>query len=217
MAQNDTGLRRLLTWPGFYDLFQDLVGAAAIRRRFVREFLAPDPGARILDIGCGTGAMLAFLPGDCDYLGFDFSVDYVATARARFGDRGRLPGSRRRFACARIDADGALQGMEGEGAFDLAMAFGVLHHLDDAEAAGVFDCARRALKPGGRLATLDPAFVEGQGKLARYVVSRDRGRNVRTPQAYAALGRPYFPGLETRVLHSHLRIPSDAAVLIGRA
>src|SRR6185437_14209184 len=43
--------------------------------------------------------------------------------------------------------DAKQQGIEGEGGFDLALAFGVLHHLDDAEAAQVFACARRALKP----------------------------------------------------------------------
>jgi len=83
MAQNDTGLRRLLTRPWIYDLFQNLVGGVAIRRRFVRDYLGPFPGARILDIGCGTGNMLPFLPGDCGYLGFDFSEDYIAAARAR--------------------------------------------------------------------------------------------------------------------------------------
>ncbi|MBW8887832.1 MAG: class I SAM-dependent methyltransferase [Fibrobacteres bacterium] len=210
MAQNDTGLRRLLTWPWFYDFFQDLVGGVALRRRFVNEFLRPSPGARVLDIGCGTGNMLSYLPDGCGYLGFDFSEDYIAAARARYGERGR-------FTCARVDAHGAAQGLEGEGKFDFAIAFGVLHHLDDAEAARVFDCARQSLKPGGRLATIDPAFVAGQGKLARYVVSRDRGRNVRTPEGYAGLGRGIFPDLEVHVLRDTLRIPSDAVVLVAKA
>lgn len=214
MAQTVKGVLGILSHPRIYDFFQDLVGAAAIRDRWVREFLKPFAGARILDIGCGTGDMLRFLPRPIDYLGFDTSEAYIDAARNRFGGQGR-------FECSRVDEFASAQAEAGKrrqaGSFDLAMAFGVLHHLDDREAATLFACARRALKPGGRLVTLDPTFLRDQGRMARYVVSHDRGRNVRYPEEYAALGGASFASIEARVLHNALRIPIDHAVLSCRA
>jgi SAM-dependent methyltransferase len=207
MGQITTGARRILSVPFFYDLFQDLVGASGIRERWIRDFLRPFPGARILDIGCGTAGILPYLPGYVDYTGFDLSPAYIEAARARHGMRGR-------FSCARAEvfeprADEARP-------YDIAMAFGVLHHLDDAEARSLLRNARSALGEGGRLVTLDPAFVPDQGRLARFAVSRDRGRNVRYPEAYAALGGGVFSRIETTVLRGALRIPYDHAALVFR-
>ena len=55
-------LRAVLSSPVVFDVFQNLVGADGFRRKYVREFIHPAPGARILDIGCGTGAILTYLP-----------------------------------------------------------------------------------------------------------------------------------------------------------
>ena len=58
MSQVTSGVRRILAVPGIYDLFINLVGAADARVRWAREYLRPFPGARILDIGCGTGVLV---------------------------------------------------------------------------------------------------------------------------------------------------------------
>lgn len=93
------------------------------------------------------------------------------------------------------------------------MAFGVLHQLDDTESARVFQGARKALKPEDRMVTMDPAFLPDQTALARFVVSRDRSRNVREPTVYAALGAGSFSSLRVSVWHNALRIPYGHAIL----
>jgi len=201
MGQTTSGLRRLLSHPCLYDGFQDLVGAARLRARLIAEHLAPFPGARLLDIGCGTARFVECLPEDVDYTGFDMSPGYIAAARRRHGRRGT-------FTCAKV-GEVAL----AAGSFDLALAFGVLHHLDDVEARRLFESARAALVPGGRLVTIDPTFVDGQSRLARLAVSRDRGRDVRRPEGYARLADGVFAGVEVSVLHDALRIPYTHAVL----
>jgi SAM-dependent methyltransferase len=209
MSQVTSGIRSVFAIPRIYDAFEALAGVTAERVFWIREYLKPYPGARILDIGCGTAEILSHLPVDIEYTGFDLSHSYIEAARKKHGNRGR-------FHCAGVSALGSGAEMTGAeaGGFDIAMAFGVLHHLDDAEAVLVFEGARRALKPGGRFVTLDSAFVPGQSLLSRFVVSRDRGRNVRTPEAYVDLAGGFFPRVDATVMPKILRIPFDTVALI---
>lgn len=191
------GLYRVLERPVVYDRFQKLFGGGDARRRFAREFVQPFAGARILDIGCGSGMLLDHLPGDVDYVGFDMNPSYVEAARARYGDRGR-------FFCARV---GDETGTIAEDAFDIVVARGVLHHLDDGAADHLIASARRYLKPGGVFVSVDPVFTERQPWVSRILMSLDRGGDVRTEQGYRRLLEPHFSAMQTWTLTSFSRLP----------
>src|SRR5262245_64697948 len=81
-------VRNLLALPAFYRAFGRLIGGSA-RETYVREYLRPVAGERVLDIGCGPGDILAFLP-PVRYVGVDLSANYIAAARARYGTRGEF-------------------------------------------------------------------------------------------------------------------------------
>jgi SAM-dependent methyltransferase len=188
-------MRALLSHPLVYSLFRRLVGRDSARERYAREHLRVQPGQHVLDVGCGTGDILEVLPA-VHYVGYDVSADYIERARRRFGERGE-------FHCQAVND--ALP--VAPASFDLVIAHGVLHHLDDAEAATLFRVARRALKPGGRLVTYDGGYTPDQSALARFVVSRDRGRHVRTREAYERLARAEFDDVKSFVRHDLIRIP----------
>ncbi len=206
MTQRDTGLRRLLRLPRFYQGFQDLLGAQRFQRRFVREWVRAEPGMRVLDIGCGPAAVLDHLAAGIDYHGFDENPTYIAAARARHGERGR-------FWQARVER----QAMAALGRFDRVIAIGVLHHLGDDDARALLDLAAGVLAPGGALVTYDPTLVPGQGRISRFLVERDRGADVRAPDGYAALARAAFADVTVEVVSGHLRVPYHATVMTARA
>jgi ubiquinone/menaquinone biosynthesis C-methylase UbiE len=83
------GIWRPLNLPSVYSKFQDLLGAAAYRERLVECYLKIQPGERILDVGCGPGDILNFLP-EVDYIGIDINPSYIAKARKVFGNRGQF-------------------------------------------------------------------------------------------------------------------------------
>ncbi len=204
MTQVSHGLRSLLGRARNYNLLQSLVGAEKVRRTLVAEYIGAEAGMRVLDIGCGTGGILAHLP-EVDYVGFDLNPKYIEEARARYGPRGR-------FLCADVNA----APREAAGTFDRILAIALLHHLDDREVMALMELARRLLAPAGRLVTLDCCHRDGQPAAARFLIDRDRGRNIRTAQGYAELARTAFASVEAQVREDLLRVPYTHAILSCR-
>lgn len=190
MAQVTTGLRSILSLPRVYGTFQKIMGAERGRAMVVRDFIQPTPGMRILDLGCGTAEILDALPRDVSYVGYDMSPAYIASARRRFGGRGS-------FHCRALEHTEAANLQQ----FDLVMGIGVLHHLDDATARHFMCIARAALRPGGRIYTLDPCLVDGQNPIARFLISRDRGQHVRDQEGYRALPQGLGLRVDGKVTH----------------
>jgi SAM-dependent methyltransferase len=202
MAERNTGVRRVLMAPSVYEAAQRLLGSPRVRREFVTTYVRPEPGARVLDIGCGPGDLRGWLP-EVRYVGFDLNPHYIESARARFGDRGEF-----------FVGDVAAVDREELGQFDIVIAKGVLHHLDDASARRLFALAAAVLVPEGRIATIDPALTTTQSRAARFVVRRDRGLNVRTPDGYAALGRTAFDAARVEQHHHLLRVPYTHVAMV---
>jgi len=202
MAQNVSGFRAIFSHPSIYNLAQRLVGAEKARRALVQDYFPETGGYRMLDIGCGTAEILRHLPEDIDYFGFDASDSYIAEARDRFAARGTFK--------AELVKEATLEDMEP---FDLVLAFGLLHHLDDDEGKTLFALARQALKPGGRLITIDPVYVPEQSSLAHWVISKDRGQNIRAPKGYRELASAQFTDITATIRHDMLHIPYSHLVM----
>ena len=97
--------------------------------------------------------------------------------------------------------------------FDIVLALGVLHHLDDNEALTLFQIAHDAMKPGGRLVTIDGVWTDDQSHIVKYLLSRDRGRFVRSEAGYKELAAKVFSNIESSVRHDLLRIPYSLMIL----
>ncbi len=123
----------------------------------VVELLAPRAGERILDLGCGDGALTKKLVElGCDVVGVDASAPQVEAAR-RLGLDARV-------------ADGERLGFDGE--FDAVFSNAAIHWMKRADdvIAGVW----RALVPGGRfvaefgghgcVATIKRALIDALGR-----------------------------------------------------
>jgi SAM-dependent methyltransferase len=189
MAQITRGLRGVLSHPAAYSGFQTLMGANRGWQRITDSYLKMKAGEALLDIGCGPGDVLRFLP-DVDYWGFDISKEYIARARLAFPDRGHFEA--KLFEASDLDYLPK---------FDAALMSGVLHHLNDDQADELLGLISRALKPGGRLVTIDPCYAEKQNPVARFIISKDRGCNVRDEAGYKELVNQHFNQTRVAVVH----------------
>ena len=114
------------------------------------EWLRPDAGERILDLGCGDGVLTSEIAATgANVTGIDSSEAFIAAARAR-GLDARL-----------MDGEAMTFGAE----FDAVFSNAALHWMPKADAvvAGIF----RALKPGGRFV----AEFGGHGNVAAIVTA----------------------------------------------
>jgi SAM-dependent methyltransferase len=198
-SHHDTGLSAILSKPWVYDLFTSLVGRERSRIKLVQNYVRPYPGCRILEIGCGTGRILSYLPNSiAEYTGFDMNPLYIEAAKKRWKGRASC-----RFFCQKIDEATTLQPEY----YDIILAVGIVHHLNDNEAAYLFKIAYQTLKLNGALVTYDNVYIENQNWFAKWLISRDRGRAVRTIEGYKRLAVQYFTDIEGDILHDALRIP----------
>jgi ubiquinone/menaquinone biosynthesis C-methylase UbiE len=118
-------------------------------RAMVHAYLAeldPAPGTRVVEIGCGTGAiarMIAAWPGVAEVVGMDPSPILIDRARDLSGDVGH--------ASFQV-ADGTRLPVE-DSSFDVAVVHRVLSHAPrpDELLAEAF----RVVRPGGRLVAFD--------------------------------------------------------------
>jgi SAM-dependent methyltransferase len=136
-----------------------------------------------------------------DYLGFDLSPEYIELAKRRF--------PKARFVCERVSEFSLAK----EQSFDMVLAIGIVHHLEDAEARQLFQIAHDALIPGGKLITFDGAWTAGQSPAARWLLARDRGEHVRSEREYVGIASQVFSNIRPSVRHDLLRIPYTHLIL----
>jgi cyclopropane fatty-acyl-phospholipid synthase-like methyltransferase len=203
MAQITTGIRSILSVPIFYDLLQNVLGGKKARKELIEKYLLVNPNDRLLDIGCGTAEILDCLPKNITYVGFDASKDYIKKAKEKYQERNAQ-------FFAKLVTDSNLGDFEP---FDIVIALGILHHLEDEEVIHLFSLAKNFLKPAGRIITIDPCYIENQRILAKFMISRDRGQNVRTSNQYQKLAENIFSNVSLSVRNDLLRIPYDHAIL----
>ncbi len=196
---------KILRAPWVYSAFRQSIGTDRSWQVYLQEYVKPVAGEKVLDLGCGPADILLYLP-EVDYTGIDISAEYIEAAKEKFG-------AKRRFLCA----DASSFSLNGEqGRYDLVLATGVIHHLNDEEAGRLIQFARRALRPGGRLVTFDGCFVPNQSKIARWVLSNDRGKFVRGRAEYERLAAGVFSQVQGCLRHDLLRIPYTHLIMFCR-
>ncbi|RWP43260.1 cyclopropane-fatty-acyl-phospholipid synthase family protein [Mesorhizobium sp.] len=136
------------------------------------------PGERLLDIGCGWGAMLIHAAKNYGVVGHGVSLSEAQTQLAR--ERIRAEGLEDRITIE-IKSYAELSG-----SFDKISSIGMFEHLGLANHAAYFSTIRRLLKPGGIY-------------LHHAITRRDKGsikKTLRKGPEFKALIKYIFPGGE---------------------
>ena len=132
--------------PTWVELEARLESTAGLPGRLAMDLLQLEPGQRVMELGCGTGATILGLAErvgpDGTVVGIDIAEEMLDEARRRAADAGARNVT---FVHADVQAHDL-----GETSYDAAFSrFGVMFYSDPQAA---FANVRRAIRPGGRLA-----------------------------------------------------------------
>lgn len=177
--------------PQTATMYQDKELAArrdACERDTVLPLLHPQPGDRVLDIGCGYGRWAEELAGKVgEYVGVDFSGELLRLARAR-----QLPHTHfQRLAAQEISP----ATLERSGPFDLFICSGILIYLNDADVDRLARAVALLAAPAARVYLREPMAITGSrltlDRFPSRELQRDYSAIYRTPeQCHALFGGP---------------------------
>jgi len=202
--EDNSGLKCILGKHCVYNLFQEIVGGNSARKKFISDYVKANAGDKIVEIGCGPAQLLPWLV-NIRYIGIDTNKDYIDSAKKEYRSQGLfLLGDTKLYEddTRVLDAD-------------IVICSAILHHLNDDEAVHAIKFAYKVLKKGGRLVCGEPCWVPNQGYISKWILSNDRGKNIRDEEGYKRIMRGIFKNsnISSIIDLKPLRIPSTSVII----
>ncbi len=203
MSLGKLDIRRLFGLPQIYDFAQNIIGANTLKKNFLQTYIPSERRLRILEIGCGPGKNLDYLPANVEYVGCDLSAKYIEHAKSVYGKRAQ-------FYCLSVADMGELD-LEK---FDIVMCVGTLHHLSDDLVRKLSLETLQVLKADGFFMALEPCWTSTQSWFNRTVMSYDRGEDIRSIDGYTELLLQSFGKVAAQEINTNVIIyPTSACVI----
>jgi ubiquinone/menaquinone biosynthesis C-methylase UbiE len=153
----------------FYDPFVRLLGADSARRTLLQQANL-HPGNRVLDLGCGTGSLVALIKRvhpEVSVVALDPDPKALARAKKKAARAG---------VSIQFDQGFSDELPFADGSFDRVFSSFMFHHIHADQKEKTLQEVYRILSPGGSLHLLDfeSSDEETQGVLARWLHSSHR-------------------------------------------
>lgn len=160
---------------------------------YTASLLPIQAGAKVLDLGCGTGLELEFyvqINPEVTIVGIDLSADMLRTLQKKLAGR-------------KIELiNGSYFDVPlGENRFDAAVSVESLHHFTEVQKLGLYTKLRKALTAGGYFVLTD-YFAESEALEALYFSELERQKQEAglDPDAFYHYDTPLTVGHEIEVL-----------------
>lgn len=185
MSHKTNQFHKILSSPLIYSTFQKLMKGDKIRKKILK-LNVKKKNPKILDIGCGLGDSLEYIENPI-YFGYDISKTYIEYAKKKYKKKGI-------FLCRNFGQ----KEIKRLPKFDYILLIGILHHLTNDQILNLLRNIKKTLKKDGNLITLDPIYVNDQNYFARFLISHDRGKNIKTKKEYLKILKLFFKNSVSR-------------------
>ena len=189
MSQRINQIYNFINSPLVYRIIQYIMSGTSFRNSIIKKNIKKN-NLKILDIGCGPAQILEQIPR-CDYYGYDIDQRSIQYAKKKYRKKNY------HFYCKKFNK----AEIKKLPKFDFVIFFGILHHLSNKEADKMLTLCKRIMKKNSKLLTEDPILVEKQNIIAKFLIEKDRGINVRQKKEYINLLKKHFKKIKNKVTH----------------
>ena len=189
MSQRINQIYNFINSPLVYRIIQYIMSGTSFRNSIIKKNIKKS-NLKILDIGCGPAQILEQIPR-CDYYGYDIDQRSIQYAKKKYRKKNY------HFYCKKFNKTEIKKLPK----FDFVIFFGILHHLSNKEADKMLTLCKRTMKKNSKLLTEDPILLEKQNIIAKFLIEKDRGINVRQKKEYINLLKKHFKKIKNKVTH----------------
>ena len=189
MSQRSSTLYNLINNPYIYKSIQKIMSGTSLRKKIIKANIKKK-NSNVLDIGCGPAEIIEHIP-NCNYYGYDIDKRSIAYAKKKYKSKNY------HFFCKKFEN----KEIKKLPKFDFVILFGILHHLNNEQAKNILSLCKKKMKRNSTLLTEDPVIINNQNSIARFLIIRDRGKNVRKKEGYLNLLNSNFKKLKFKILH----------------
>ena len=192
-------MKRILNQAIVYNFYQNLIGSRRYLRLYSENFIQAKDGQKILDIACGTGNIIEFLPKNIDYTGVDYSLKYIEFCKKKFPQFS--------FICANSFED---MGLDMK--YDIIICEALISNGSDYQVMKLFESIKRFSTKSTKILisemnyTLETPFVEKKLYLS------ERGSYLRYRDEYINLISEYFNIKKYTIVEKPYYIPYQKIV-----
>jgi len=189
MSQRTNRLYNLVNSPLVYIFFQKIMSGTSFRKKIIEDNI-DNKKFKILDIGCGPAEILKYIPNSI-YYGYDIDKRSIDYAKKKYKNKNH------RFYCKYFRKSEIRKLPK----FDYVILFGILHHLKNKEVNTILNLCKKVMKKNALLLTEDPIFLKKQNFIAKFLINKDRGLNVRSKNEYIGLVNNHFQNIKSKITH----------------
>ena len=191
MSQRKNQIYNFINNPVIYKIIQGIMSGTSLRNSIIKKNIKKS-NLKILDIGCGPAQILEHIP-QCDYYGYDIDRRFIQYAKKKYHQKNY------HFYCKKFNKTE----LKKLPKFDFIIFFGILHHLSNKEVHEILKLCKKIMKKNSKLLTEDPILIENQNVIAKFLIKKDRGLNVRNKQEYINLLKKHFKKIKNKVTHQY--------------
>ena len=191
MTQRKNQIYNFINNPLIYKIIQGVMSGTSFRNGIIKKNITKN-NLKILDIGCGPAQILEHIP-KCDYYGYDIARRSIQYAKKKYYQKNY------HFYCKKFNKTE----LKKLPKFDFIIFFGILHHLSNKEVHEILKLCKKIMKKNSKLLTEDPILLENQNVIAKFLIKKDRGLNVRDKQEYINLLKKHFKKIKNKVTHQY--------------
>lgn len=173
-------LKNILNHYFIYNLYQKIIGADNYLKRYIKNYIHPQKGDKILELACGAGNVYSLFPlKDVYYTGIEYSQNYVAFAKKKYPEQ--------TFICADVTQD-----FKVDNEYDIIYAEAIISAIPDEKVLKMFELIKKCSNSKTRIILSDMNYRKSAPFIERFLMENERNEYVRTKEDYIKLISNYF-------------------------